>query len=109
MSRLGLKNTRPADEWSIDEASLERKVANKELVVLLDIRERAAFALKHRDRAKNIPLDELPVRAQDELPMDQTIVIYSNDPSDADLAYSILDTQDFAHVFVLVQNAPQPR
>ena len=38
--------------------------------------------------------------------MDQTIVIYGDDDlSKADLAYSILDTQGFAHVFILVQNS----
>ena len=58
-------------------------------------------------RERNIPLDELPVRAQNELPLDHTIVIYSTDPSEADLAYSILDTQGFAHVFVLVSNPTQ--
>lgn len=69
--------------------------------MLLDIRERAAYAVAHRDGARNIPLDELRVRAQNELPMDQMIVIYA--PSEADFAYSILDGQGFAHVFVLVQ------
>jgi len=86
---------------------IERKVANKEQVVLLDVRERAAYAIKHRDEARNIPLDELPVRAQNELPPDHTIVIYGSDPSEADLAYSILDGQGFAHIFILVQNATQ--
>jgi rhodanese-related sulfurtransferase len=104
MSKLGLENTRAPDEWSISEAGFERKVANKERLLLLDIRHRAAFSLKHRDGAKNIPLDELPVRAQNELPTDYTIVIHSNDPSEADFAYSILDTQGFAHVLVLVPN-----
>lgn len=107
MSRLRLEDTRSPDEWSINEANLERKVANKELLVLLDIRERAAYAINHRDGARNIPLDELPVRAQNELPLDHTIVIYGNDPSEADLAYSILDAQGFAHVFILVQNGTQ--
>jgi len=106
MSKLRLEDTRSPDEWSINEANLERKVANKELLVLLDIRERAAYALKHRDGARNIPLDELPVRAQDELPQDHAIIIDGNDPSQTDLAYSILDSQGFAHVFVLVKNAP---
>ena len=107
MSKLRLEDTRSPDEWSIKEADLERKVINKELLVLLDIRERADFALNHRNGARNIPLDELPVRAQNELPLDRTIVIYGNDPSEADLAYSILDTQGFAHLFILVQNATQ--
>lgn len=107
MSRLRLEETRSLDEWAIKEADLERKITNKELLVLLDIRERAAFALNHRDRARNIPLDELPVRAQNELPLDHAIVIYGNDPAEADLAYSILDTQGFAHLFILVQNTTQ--
>ena len=106
-SRLGLENPGSPDDWSISEANLERKVANKELLLLLDVRMRADYEVKHRDKAKNIPLDELPVRAQNELPMDQTIVIYTSDPSQADLAYSILDTQGFANVFVLVPNATQ--
>ena len=105
LAKLSLENTRSPDEWSISEASLERKVANKEQLLLLDIRHRGAFSIKHRDGARNIPLDELPVRAQNELPMDQTIVIHSNDLSEADFAYSILDTQGFAHVLVLVKNA----
>ena len=107
MSRLRLKNTRSPAEWSIAEAELERKIANNEPLMLLDVRERASYAVNHRDGAKNIPLDELPVRAQNELPLDQTIVIFSNDESEADLAYSILDTHGFAHVLVLVPNATQ--
>ena len=107
MSKLGLEDSRSPDEWSMDEVDLERKVAKGERLVLLDIRERAVYATNHRTGARNIPLDELPVRAQNELPMDYTIVIYGNNPSEADLAYTILDGQRFAHVFVLVQNATQ--
>ena len=103
MARLNLEDTRSPDEWSITEANLERKIANKEQLVLLDIRERAAFAVNHRDGARNIPMDELRVRAQNELPADQTIVIFASDPSEADFAYSILDGQGFTRVFVLVQ------
>lgn len=105
MSRLNLKDTRSADEWSINEAQLKHKVANKELLVLLDIRDRADYAVKHKEGARNIPLDELPVRAPNELPLDHTIVIYGNDPSETDLAYSIVDSQGFANVLILVQGA----
>ena len=108
MSKLTLEDTRSPDEWSIKETNLERKIANKELLVLVDIRERAAFSLNHRDGARNIPLDELPVRAQNELPLDHTIVIYGTDPYETDFAYSILDTQGFPHVLVLVQNTALP-
>ncbi|HEU4510354.1 MAG TPA: rhodanese-like domain-containing protein [Pyrinomonadaceae bacterium] len=104
MSKLRLQDTRSADEWSIDEASLERKVADKEQLVLLDIRDRAPYAMNHRDGARNIPLDELRVRAANELPLDHTIVICGNDRSELDLAYSILDSQGFAKILIFVQN-----
>lgn len=105
LSKLKLPDTRPPEEWSIDEAGLKLKLDNKEQLVLLDIRERSAYAASHRDGARNIPLDELPVRAQNELPQDHTIVIYGSDPNETDLAYSLLDSQGFAHIFVLVQDA----
>ena len=107
MSKLNLEDTRARDDWSITEANLERKVANKEHLVLLDVRERAAYSTNHKNGAKNIPLDELPVRAQNELSLDQTIVVYG-DTSEADLAYSILDTEGFTRVLILVENATHP-
>jgi rhodanese-related sulfurtransferase len=105
LSKLSLADTRSPDEWSMSEAALEHKLANKEQLVLLDIHDRTAYAKNPRDGARNIPLDELPVRAQNELPLDQTIVIYGNDPSELDLAYSILETQGFSHVLILVPDA----
>lgn len=47
MSRLRLKNTRSPAEWSIAEADLERKIANQEQLTLLDVRERASYAVNH--------------------------------------------------------------
>jgi len=102
MSRLRLENTRSPDEWSIDEVRLKQKLTAKEPLVLLDIRERSAYTVNHRDGAKNIPLDELPVRAPNELPTDRSIVIYDSDPAEADLAYSILDGQGFSNILILV-------
>ncbi len=107
MSKLRLTDTGSPDAWAIDEVELERKLVKKARLVLLDIRERALYAMNHRDGARNIPLDELSVRVQNELPMDHMIVIYGANSSDADLAYSILDAQGFPDVFVLVQNTSQ--
>lgn len=104
MSRLGLEDTRPPHEWSITEADLARRLRDKEQFVLLDTRDRAAHSANHRDGAKNIPLDELPVRAQNELSLDHTIVLQGNDHSELDLAYSILESQGFARILLLVQN-----
>ena len=108
MSKLGLEDTRSPDEWSITEANLARKLVDKEQLVLLDIRDRAAYSKNHREEARNIPLDELPVRAQNELPLNQTIVVYGSDSSEMDLAYSILETQGFAHVLFLVPDTTPP-
>jgi rhodanese-related sulfurtransferase len=107
ISKLNLEDTRSPDDWSINETDLERKVANNEKLVLLDVRERAAYTANHRNGARNIPLDELPVRAQNELPSEGTIVVYGNDVAEADLACSILDTEGFARVLILVLN-PTP-
>jgi rhodanese-related sulfurtransferase len=108
MSKLRLEDTRSSNEWSINEAELQRKVTNNEQLMVLDIRERAAYAINHRDGARNIPLDELSVRAQNELLPEQTIVIDSNDLASADRAYSILDAQGFVRVFILIRNTMQP-
>jgi rhodanese-related sulfurtransferase len=43
--------------------------------LLLDVRDRANFSRNHRSHAKNIPVDELIVRAPLELPHDKLIVI----------------------------------
>jgi rhodanese-related sulfurtransferase len=104
MSKLKLEDTRFPDEWSINEADVHRKLAKRERVVLLDIRERAAYAINHGEGARNIPLDELPVRAQNELPTDHTIVLYGNDASEMDMAYSVLDAQGYTHILILVPN-----
>jgi rhodanese-related sulfurtransferase len=108
MNKLNLKNTRSPDEWSIDEAEFSLRIANHDSIVLLDVRDRAVFAQKHKDGARNIPLDELPVRAVNELPASQTIVVYGSDQSEADLAYSILDTHGFDKVLILIPDAAQP-
>lgn len=108
MSKLGLEDTRPANEWSITDADLARKLANKDQLVLLDIRNRQAYTTTHREGSKNIPLDELPIRAQNELPLESMIVVYSNDQSETDLAYSILETQGFTRIVFLIQDTTAP-
>ncbi len=45
---------------------------------LLDVRTRMAYGQKHIQGAINIPLDELPVRALDELPQSAMIFVYSD-------------------------------
>jgi rhodanese-related sulfurtransferase len=106
MDRLGLKDPRPMSQWVMDAEELERRVARREPVALLDLRERAAFARSHPARAKNIPLDELSVRAVNELSPADTVVLHDDDSSRAESAYTLLVNQGFARVFVLRERPP---
>src|SRR5918911_2377259 len=90
MSALQLKDTRPVSEWTITENELKRRIANREAVIILDLRERGAYINGHLDGAKNIPWDEVYTRAKNELPTNQPIVLYGNDGIQADIAYSDL-------------------
>jgi len=100
MSALGLKDTRPVSEWTISEGELERRAASREPLVILDVRDRAAFLNGHRDGAKNIPWDEVFARAKNELPPDKSIVLYSDDEIRADAAYSDLFRLGYTNVLV---------
>jgi len=62
----------PAKE--IDEAELRRLLATTRATIL-DIRERGAFKVGHRDGAVNIPSDELAARARVELKGAELLVI----------------------------------
>lgn len=105
--KLNLPNTRPTSDWLMDEEKLRVRIASREPLVILDIRDRAAFAKRHKQEARNIPLDELTVRAVNELPIEQTVVISGNDESDTDLAYTILDTQGFTNIMILSNTSRQ--
>jgi rhodanese-related sulfurtransferase len=100
MQRLNVIDTRPVTDWLIDEATFRTRLANHESMVLLDVRDRTAFSLKHKDGAKNIPLDELRFRAPNEVTTASTVVLYG-DESDTDIAYTFLDTQGFSKIFIL--------
>lgn len=62
---------------SIEVAQLRAALARHEQVFLLDVRERAEFKQRHIPGAQNIPLDELGVRAPNELPADGLVVVYA--------------------------------
>lgn len=90
MAALRLDDTRPVREWTISESELKRRIADREAVIILDLRDRAAYRNGHLAGAKNIPWDEVYARAKNELPRNQTIVLYSDDEIRADVAYSDL-------------------
>ncbi|HVQ35944.1 MAG TPA: rhodanese-like domain-containing protein [Pyrinomonadaceae bacterium] len=101
MRALDLADTRSVDEWMIDEKNLGVRLAKREPIVLLDVRHREAYAQEHKAGARNIPLDELGARALDELPENQTLVVYGDDEADADVAYSLLNSQGFSKILIL--------
>lgn len=101
MRALHIADPRSVDEWMIDEKKLDIRLANREPIILLDVRQREAFAQGHKVGAKNIPLDELTARAMDELTVDKTVVVYGDDETETDRAYSILDAQGFRKIFIL--------
>ncbi|MBA3240472.1 MAG: hypothetical protein H0T60_04520 [Acidobacteria bacterium] len=100
MAALRFKDTRPVSEWTINESELKRRIANREAIIVLDLRERGAYTNGHLDGAKNIPWDEVYTRAKNELPQNQSIVLYSNDELQADIAYSDLFRLGYTNVLV---------
>lgn len=109
MQKLNLKDTRPRADWMIDEKTLRIRMANREPIILLDVRGRAPFGVSHKDKAINIPLDELGVRAINELRTADTVVLYGDDNADTDMAYRILDEQGFTSILTLARDLPQER
>lgn len=101
MTRLQLEDTRPISDWTIEEAELKRRLNNREPIVILDLRERSRFAQGQLPNAKNIPLDELYIRAINELAQDDVLVLYDDSDIQADYAYRLLKEQGFSQVFIL--------
>jgi rhodanese-related sulfurtransferase len=101
MKALALQDTRPTSDWVVNEEDLKRRLDNREYLVLVDLRDRASYALSHFPNARNIPYDELNARAATELPRTATIVLHSDDDAIADSSYSLLSRQGFSRVLIL--------
>ncbi|HEX8139150.1 MAG TPA: rhodanese-like domain-containing protein [Pyrinomonadaceae bacterium] len=104
--QLAGKNTQPIIDnkaETIGAADLKRLLDSGQRVVLLDVRERSAYASSHIPGAKNIPVDELEARAINELPPSDLIVAYCHCANDSlsQLARKHLLAQGFQHVVVL--------
>ncbi len=100
MAALRFEDTRPVSEWTISGGELKRRIAGGDALIILDLRARGAYLSGHPDGARNIPWDEVYARAKDELPRDQTIVLYSDDEIQADVAYSDLFRLGYRNVLV---------
>ena len=74
--------------------------------VVLDVRDRRSFSSKDIPQAVNIPLDELRVRASNELSPESILIVVAEDEYQSDLAYTALDTQGFFHILMLLPTSP---
>ena len=77
---------------------LEKEKGN---VLLLDVRDREDYALSHISGARNIPADELAMRAGRELSEAKIIVTYCGCEGTNQIAAKVLTYMDFHKVFTL--------
>jgi rhodanese-related sulfurtransferase len=100
--RLQLEDSAAADEF-ISASDLKRMLKDKNLLVV-DVDNRDLFRVNHIPGALNIPLDELEVRASDELSSEKRIVVYCHvceQDTDSDMAHGILRKNGFNQVSIL--------
>jgi rhodanese-related sulfurtransferase len=92
-----------AGVFVVTPADLAAQVEEGIAIVVLDIRDRVEYSKNHLKGAKNIPLDELPARATDELPRNAQIVLSCNCSEDdmSRLAAHVLMEKGFRNVAIL--------
>jgi 3-mercaptopyruvate sulfurtransferase SseA len=79
INALGVETAQTVPDWYINEKDLV-KLVRKESVSIIDLREREIYKEGHLPKAINIPLDELPVRAVNELDLANTLALYEMRP-----------------------------
>lgn len=90
----------------VEATELQRLVGSGRRMTIVDVRERSEYRQKHLSNAVNIPLDELSVRAPDELKQSDLIVVYSDcarcaNDEKAQTARRILSGLEFHQAVVL--------
>lgn len=97
------------NEKTITSEELKKEFGGGKHSVLLDVRERKEFLKAHLQGAKNIPADELGVRAKNELNPSNRIVVYCGCYEDflSKVAYHALENRGFLHVLILRGDLPE--
>ena len=98
ITRLLRSNGERVDELSfITAPALKQALDQHQGLIVLDVRPRAEYAAGHIPVAKNIPYDELEVRAPNELQQDVRIVTYCRcqDDTRSDMARQLLNSLGF--------------
>jgi len=88
----------PVDQLtSITALDLKEALDQQQQIVVLDVRPRAEYAAGHIPTAKNIPYDEIEMRAPNELGQDDRIVTYCRcqDDTRSDMARQVLTSLGF--------------
>jgi rhodanese-related sulfurtransferase len=91
----------------IDASTLKRAVDDKERMTILDVGEREEYSWSHLPNALNIPADEVEARAQDEIPSEGVVVVYSSNDALSERAAEILSDQGFRRISVLAKGNEQ--
>jgi rhodanese-related sulfurtransferase len=89
------------DDRYISETTVTNLLNQTEKVTIIDLQERDNFALRHFLSARNIPLDELYIRAPNELAVNDIYVVYGNTEEDGYKAQEFLGKEGFSNVFIL--------
>ena len=99
-------STPPLDP--IDETEIQRLKRAGEMVTVVDLRDRGEYSVGHPTGAKNIPIDELAVRAVNELQTSDVIVLFGNEPPGKvyTAAAQMLSNEGFKRLRVLKTGKP---
>ena len=92
----------------IDEIEIQRFKEAGERVTVIDLRDRQKYSAGHPAGARNIPIDELKVRAPNELETSDLIVLFGGEASDKmhTAAAQMLTNEGFTRLRVLKTNKP---
>lgn len=93
---------------TIDETEIERLKTAGEAITVLDLRDRQKYSEGHPAGAKNIPIDELAVRAANELVTTDLIVLFGGDAANKmyTSAAQMLSNDGFKRLRILKTNKP---
>jgi rhodanese-related sulfurtransferase len=107
MKALSINDPQPVSVWQVDEPTFHARAERHEPVVLIDLRERLFFAANHKAGARNIPLDELKIRAANELKSSDYLILYGDD-YETDTAFAILDSEGFSRIAFMAPDTARP-
>lgn len=95
--QLGLQTV----DFFLEEPDLSNLLRSGQRITVVDSRSRDEYSKNHFENALNIPADELPVRAINELPQSETIAVYGKSTYDGEVAQQTLAEQGFRGVYIL--------